>query len=130
MSVVVKLGARSKIEIPMYEGNLDTKELLDWIRAMDKYLDYEDVEEEKKVRHVITRLKGHATLWWDELEAERRRKEKHNIKSWDRMVVKLKAKFMPKDYEISLFKRMQNLRHRGLNVKEYTEEFYKLNIRV
>jgi hypothetical protein len=29
--------------------------------------DYEDVEEEKKVRHVVTRLKGHATLWWDEL---------------------------------------------------------------
>jgi hypothetical protein len=29
----------------------------------------EDVEEEKKVRHVVTRLKGHATLWWDELQA-------------------------------------------------------------
>jgi hypothetical protein len=25
---------------------------------MDKYFDYEDVEEEKKVRHVVTRLKG------------------------------------------------------------------------
>jgi DNA-binding transcriptional regulator WhiA len=64
---VVKLGAREKIDVPMYEGNLDTEELLDWIRAMDKYFDYEDVKEEKKVRHVVTRLKGHATLWWDEL---------------------------------------------------------------
>jgi hypothetical protein len=32
---------------------------------MDKYFDYEDVNEEKKVRHATTRLKGHATLWWD-----------------------------------------------------------------
>jgi hypothetical protein len=45
------------------------------------------------------------------------------------MVAKLKAKFIPKDYQISLFRRMQNLRQRGLTMKEYTEEFYKLNIR-
>ena len=75
LRVVVKLGSRSKIDIPMYEGNLDVEELMDWIRSMDKYFDYEDVNEEKKVRHVVTRLKGHATLWWDELRAKRRNKE-------------------------------------------------------
>jgi hypothetical protein len=74
LKVVVKLGAREKIDIPMYEGNLDVEELLDWIRSMDKYFDYEDVVEEKKVRHVVTRLKGHATLWWDELQADREAK--------------------------------------------------------
>jgi hypothetical protein len=31
LKVVVKLGAREKIDIPMYEGNLDVEELLDWI---------------------------------------------------------------------------------------------------
>jgi DNA-binding transcriptional regulator WhiA len=67
LRAVVKLGARVKIDIPMYEGNLDIEEFIEWIRAMDKYFDYEDVEEEKKVRHAVTRLKGHATLWWDEL---------------------------------------------------------------
>jgi hypothetical protein len=52
----------------MYEGNLDAKELLDWIRSMDKHFDNEDVDEERKVKQVVTRLKGHATLWWDELQ--------------------------------------------------------------
>jgi hypothetical protein len=66
----VKLGARENIDIPMYEGNLDTEELLDWIRSMDKYFGYEDVEEEKRLRHVVNRLKGHATLWWDELQSQ------------------------------------------------------------
>jgi hypothetical protein len=94
------------MDIPMYEGNLDVEELLDWIRALDKYFDYEDVEEDKKFKHVITRLKGHATLWWDELQADRRCKGKQKIKSWDRMVAKMKAKFIPKDYQINLFQRM------------------------
>jgi hypothetical protein len=53
------------MEIPMYEGNLDVEELLDWFRALDRYFDYEDIEEEKNVKHAVIRLKGHATLWWD-----------------------------------------------------------------
>jgi hypothetical protein len=127
--VVARIGAREKMEIPMYEGNLDVEELLDWIRALDKYFDYEDVEEDKKVKHTVTRLKGHATLWWDELQADRHCKGKQKIKSWDRMVAKMKAKFIPKDYQITLFRRMQNLRQKLMTVKEYTEEFYKINIR-
>jgi hypothetical protein len=76
LKVVVKLVAREKIDNLMYEGNLDAEELLDWIRSMENYFDYEDVDEGNKVRHVVTRLKGHATLWWDELQAERRSKGK------------------------------------------------------
>jgi hypothetical protein len=96
---------------------------------MERHFDYEDIDEEKKVKHAVTRLKGHATLWWDELQAKRRSKGKHRIKSWDRMVAKLKDKFMPKDYQINLFRKMQNLRDKGMTVKEYTEELYRLNIR-
>jgi hypothetical protein len=43
---------------------------------MDKYFDYEDVYEEKKVKHVVTRLKGYATLWWEELQDDMRSKGK------------------------------------------------------
>jgi hypothetical protein len=127
---IARMGAREKMDILVYEGNLDAEELLDWIRALDTYFDYEDVEEDKKVKHVVTRLKGHATLWWDELQADRRCKGKQKIKSWDRMITKMKAKFIPRDYQITLFRRMQNLRQKLMTVKEYTEEFYKLNIRV
>jgi hypothetical protein len=46
------------------------------------------------------------------------------------MVAKLKAKFIPKDYQINLFRKLRNLRQKGMTVKEYTEEFYRLNIRI
>jgi hypothetical protein len=58
LKVVVKLGAREKIEIPMYEGNLDVEELLDWIREMDKYFDYEEVDDEKKVKTCCHQIEG------------------------------------------------------------------------
>ena len=70
--VVARMGVGEKMDIPVYEGSLDAEELLDWIRALDTYLDYEDVEEDKKVKHVVTRLKGHAALLWDELQTDRR----------------------------------------------------------
>ena len=46
------------------------------------------------------------------------------------MVAKMKAKFIPRDYQINLFRRMQNLRQKLMSVKNYTEEFYRINIRV
>ena len=127
---IARMGAREKMDIPVYDGNMDAEELLDWIRALDTYFDYEDVEEDKKVKHVVTRLKGHAALWRDELQADRCCKGKQKIKSWDRIIAKMKVKFIPRDYQIPLFRRMQNLRQKLMTVKEYTKEFYKLNIRV
>jgi hypothetical protein len=41
----------------------------------------------------------------------------------------MKAKFKHKDYQITLFRRMQNLRQKMMTMKEYIEEFYKINIR-
>jgi hypothetical protein len=76
LRVVSRLGGRAKIEFPMYEGNLDVEDLPDWIRSMDKHFYYEEVDEEKRVKQVVTRIKGHAMLWWDEMMAERRSKGK------------------------------------------------------
>jgi hypothetical protein len=72
------------------------------------------------VKHAVTRIKGHAG----------RRKVKVNIKSWDIMVAKFKGNSVPKDYQLNLFRQLQNLRQKNMTVKEYTKEFYRLNIRV
>jgi hypothetical protein len=94
---ISRMSSKTKMDIPAYEGSLDAEELLDWIRALDTYFDYEDIEEDKKVRHAVTKLKGHAALWWDELQADRHSRGKQKIKSWDRMIAKMKAKFIPRD---------------------------------
>jgi hypothetical protein len=50
LRAIARLGGKSKIKVPIYEGNLDVEELLNWIRSMDKHFYYEDVDEEKKVK--------------------------------------------------------------------------------
>ena len=81
------------------------------------------------MKFVVTKLNGHATHRWDGVQVERIRLSKWLIKNWNKMVTKLRGNFLPGDYQLSLFRQMQNLRHRFLTVKEYTEDFYKVNIR-
>ena len=45
------------------------------------------------------------------------------------MVAKLKGRIFPKDYQISLHRQVQNLRQKWMIVREYTEEFYRVNLR-
>ena len=45
------------------------------------------------------------------------------------MVRKLKSKFMRKYYQLNLFRQLQNLRQKGMIVKEYMKEFYRMSIR-
>ena len=67
------LGSSSKQRpgISIYQGSLNLEELIDWINDMENFFDYEEMEEEKKVKFVVTKLKGHAALWWDEVQVER-----------------------------------------------------------
>ena len=113
----------------MYEGNINVEELTDWINALNKYFDFEEIEDKKKVRYATTGLKGHATIWWDEVQIHRERRGKPKIKSWDKMLYKIRSQFMPKDYQLTLIRHLQNLRQKGMTIKEYTEEFFKLSIR-
>ena len=40
----------------------------------------------------------------------------------------MRAKFFPKYYQLIMYRQVHNLRQRLLTVREYTEEFYKVNL--
>eukprot|EP00253_Pinus_taeda_P007187 PITA_07187 len=120
---------KPKHELPTYDGSLSPDVLLDWLSEVNKFFKFEETSEDKQVRFAATKMKGHASLWWDSVQAERRRLGKQPIKKWARMEAKLKEKFLPKDYQIMLYRQVQNLKQRGMTVREFTEEFYKLNLR-
>ena len=52
----------SKIEVPDYAGNLKPKELIDWLNSMEMFFEWKPMIEEKKVKFVCTKLKGHAMI--------------------------------------------------------------------
>ena len=43
---------------------------------METLFEYDEMDDEKKVKFVVTKLKGNETLWWDGVQVERRRKNK------------------------------------------------------
>lgn len=100
---VLLASSKPKPEIPNYDGSLSTEVLLDWISKLDKCFECEEVSKDRRVKFTATKLKGHAALWWDSVEAERRRLNKLPIKKSTRMVAKMKGKFLSKDYQISLY---------------------------
>ena len=40
----------------------------------------------------------------------------------------MKKKFLPANYQVNLLRKIQNLKQKDMNVKDYTEEFYRLDI--
>ena len=46
------------------------------------------------------------------------------------MLRKIKIQFMNKDYQFNLIRQLQNLRQKTMAIKEYTEDFFRLSIRV
>lgn len=53
-------SSRPKPELSIYDGNLTTNNLIDWISELEKYFECEEIDEEKRVKFVATRLRGHA----------------------------------------------------------------------
>jgi hypothetical protein len=45
---------------------------------MEKYFEFEQIKDPMRVRFACTRMKSHASLWWDKLQLEREYDEKEN----------------------------------------------------
>lgn len=91
-------GSSSRTNLPFFGGSLNLAELIDWINDMSKHFNFSEVKEDRKAIFDVTRLRGHASLWWDGVQEERILKNKARIDSWRRMTTKLRGKFLPKDY--------------------------------
>ena len=103
--------------------NLNLEELIDWINELE-YFEYEDIDDLDGVKFAKAKLKGHAKIWWQEVQLEQNRKGKDKITRWDQMIAKMKRPFIPMDYELDLLKKMQGLKQAGKSEQEYDEELY------
>jgi hypothetical protein len=66
-----------------------------------KFFEFEQIEDPKRVKLACTKLKGHASLVWDNVQLDMQRNGKDKIKAWDKMVAKLKGKFLLVDYSLT-----------------------------
>ncbi|XP_059067896.1 uncharacterized protein LOC131858615 [Cryptomeria japonica] len=119
----------TKVDLPMFPGKMNPEECLDWIEAMENYFECEEVSKNQKVRIGKSRMKGAALSWWNFIQNERIEEDKQPISTWRKMVLEIKKQFVPEDYEVSLHKKLQNLKQKDMDVSTYTEEFHKMNLK-
>ena len=110
MRVLSREHSKLVIEFVPYYGKLDTNAMLDWIYDMENFFEFENTLDNRKVKFVVTRLKDHVSLWWENLQTDRQRRGKEKIRTLLKMVNKVKKKFLPTSYQVNLLRKMKNLR--------------------
>ena len=83
---------------------------------LSEYFEYEEIEDLERVKFVKAKLKGYSKIWWQEVKLDQNSREKDKNRKWQRMVAKLKNKFIPIDYELDMLKKMQGLKQAGKHV--------------
>ncbi|GJW37932.1 RNA-directed DNA polymerase [Tanacetum coccineum] len=114
---------RIKVDIPTFSG---IEDFLDWVSETEKYFELMDIPEDSQVKYVAYKLRGASSSWWDNLQTGRRRQRKQPIRTWRKMKRVMFARFLPVDYEQTLYSLYQNCRQSSQTVTEYAEEFMRL----
>jgi len=52
----------------------------------------------QKVKIAATKMKKHASIWWENLKRRHKCEGKNKIKTWDKMRRKLTRKYLPSNY--------------------------------
>jgi len=96
-----------KVDIPEFEGKLNLDEFLDWLKTMERVVDFKDISDERKVKLVALKLRKYASTWWANVLSKRAKKGKGKILSLRKMKGKLKEKFIPSHYLQENFSRLK-----------------------
>ena len=62
-----------KVDIPNFNGDLNIEGLLDRLTKVDRFFDYTELPNDRKVKLVAYRLKWGTSVWWDILREMRMR---------------------------------------------------------
>jgi hypothetical protein len=115
--------SRFELNIPEFHRKFQPKEFLDWVLAVEEVFEFNGVPDERRVSLVVHTFKGKVAAWWQQLKQNRVRKGKLKINSWEHLLKKMRAAFLPHNYTME--RQPQNWRQGSTAVMKKTENSYK-----
>ena len=99
---------------------------------MDKFFDYYNWAENKRVRYARMKLIGRADLFWEDFEDTLRQRHEPPVTDWLEMKGVILRNYLPSTYRSSLLEEWDRLKQGTAPVVEYIEKFkeFKRRIRI
>ena len=107
------------IKLDDFTGLGSPEEFLEWERQVEKISEYKGFDDKKSFKIATIRLTKNACLWFDNLKARRARSGKEKILTWTALKKKLRAKYLPDDYEQVQYLKLTSLSQDNMSVSEY-----------
>jgi len=119
-----------KVKALKFDCNLNPKNYLDWVQALERIFELKDYNDEKAFKLAILKMKGDASLWYEHLKKSRAREAKSKIKTWSKLKKHIDKRFLPPSYKQELYLKITSLNQENLKVEEYIKEFEQHQMRV
>ena len=122
-----KRGA--KPEVTAFDGSLDPKKYMDWEVGLDKYFDWYQLPECRRIQFAQMKLTRQARIYWQNIQVTMERRHEPMITSRAEMKSRLRDKFVPACYRPMIIDEWQHLRQGEGTVADYIARFDDLMIR-
>lgn len=96
---------------------------------VERFFDYMNIEEDRKVKSVVLIFKGVAFAWLEQTVRNKVKFNKNPVRSWDKLKKLLQQRFFPSDFEGVLFTQHHQCNQGNRSVPEYAREFHILSSR-
>jgi hypothetical protein len=114
-----------KFELPIYNGEVNAKNLDNWIRQIEVYCRIQKIQDyETKIQLASLRLDGSTLIWWESKTQEEKKKHGKILLSWNDFIIAIEKQFYPLAYKQKATMEWKNFRQaKGQNVQSFTQEF-------
>ncbi|OMO60967.1 hypothetical protein CCACVL1_23781 [Corchorus capsularis] len=88
--VVESFKMEVRIEIPIYDGELDPEKLNRWIKQLEVYFSTKPYTNQQKISFARLRLGNHAVTWWESFNSGLEAEGMAPIQTWQEFTASIK----------------------------------------